>query len=201
MTTMDPVSEMLQTIVADPFLHAQWLNTLSYLENCGARLMAGCEHPTLVREEMLKHAAEEFRHAYFLKSQIAKVWPEGINTYAVGSLLGGYHSLHYLTKLNVGVSRLLKAKGYHNGALRAAAYTLVSYAIEVRAEELYPAYQQALLEARSRVSVRNIIIEEAEHLEEMQAAIQQLPNGSMLAQTACDIEKALWANLEGKIWI
>lgn len=116
-------------------------------------------------------------------------------------LAGGYHSLHYLTKLNVGVSRLLKAKGYHNGALRAAAYTLVSYAIEVRAEELYPAYQQALLEARSRVSVRNIIIEEAEHLEEMQAAIQQLPNGSMLAQTACDIEKALWANLKGKIWI
>lgn len=59
MTTMDPVSEMLQTIVADPFLHAQWLNTLSYLENCGARLMAGCEHPTLVRK-MFKHAAEEF---------------------------------------------------------------------------------------------------------------------------------------------
>ena len=52
--------------------HAKWLNTLSFLENCGARKIAACEHPTLVKEEMLKHAAEEFRHAHHLKRQIDK---------------------------------------------------------------------------------------------------------------------------------
>ncbi|MDP1835231.1 MAG: hypothetical protein Q8K75_04795 [Chlamydiales bacterium] len=186
----------LSQIMADPWQHAKWLNTLSYLENCGAKLMAGCEHPTLVKEEMLKHAAEEFRHAYVLKNQIAKVHPDGIDTYRVDTLLGGYSSLQYLTKLNVGVSRLLKRLSYKNLNLRGAAYTLVSYAIEVRAHDVYPTYQELLLEAKSRVSVRTIILEEAEHLQEMQEAVSQMPNGAVLAEKACQIEQALWHSLQ-----
>ena len=56
------LSQLLDAIIPSPDLHAAWLNTLSYLENSGARLIAACEHPTGVKEEMLKHAAEEFRH-------------------------------------------------------------------------------------------------------------------------------------------
>ena len=53
----DQIRQLIITIIAAPELHAKWLNTLSYLENCGARKIAACEHPTLVKEEMLKHAA------------------------------------------------------------------------------------------------------------------------------------------------
>ena len=50
--TMKPSFEqrlknILPHLIAAPSLHAKWLNTLSYLENCGARKIAACEHPTL----------------------------------------------------------------------------------------------------------------------------------------------------------
>lgn len=54
----EPLKHALMTIVASTKLHSKWLNTLSYMENCGARKLAACEHPLLVKEEMLKHAAE-----------------------------------------------------------------------------------------------------------------------------------------------
>lgn len=190
------MKDFLSSILEVPLQHARWLNALSYMENEGAKLMASCEHPTLVKEQMLKHAAEEFRHAYYLKSQITKVWPEGLVDYRVENLFGGYQALHYLRKLNVGISRMLKEEGYHIPALREAAYVLVSYAIEVRAHDLYPAYQELLVNQRSRVSVRNIIIEEAEHLEEMTTAIAELPNGFALATQACSLEIHLWNHFQ-----
>lgn len=67
------IGELIAQIVKNPFLHGLWINTLSYLENCGARMIAACEHPTRVKEEMLKHAAEEFRHAFYLKKQLARI--------------------------------------------------------------------------------------------------------------------------------
>lgn len=184
----------LAKIIAHPPTHAKWLNTLSFLENCGAKLMADCEHPTLVREEMLKHAAEEFRHAYLLKSQIAKIYPEGIEDYRVDNLLGRYRAYHYMKRLNVGVSRLLKQHALEGLRLKGDAYTLVSYAIEVRAHDLYPEYQHCLIQAKSRVSVRSIILEEEEHLQEMKEALSHMANGKQLAEKACQIEETLWKN-------
>jgi hypothetical protein len=69
-------------------------------------------------------------------------------------------------------SRFLKDTFQLDGkALRYASYLFVTYAIEVRADELYPVYQDALDKAKSRVMVKSIILEEEGHLEEM---IQQL---------------------------
>jgi len=98
------IKPLLTSIVACPKLHAKWLNTLSYLENCGARKIASCEHPTLVREEMLKHAAEEFRHAHYLKKQIQRI-SRPIETYALPTLLGGIATLHYLNSLDLKTCR------------------------------------------------------------------------------------------------
>src|ERR1051325_9720393 len=83
------IKSLLKTIVASDALHAKRLNTLSYLENCGARKIAACEHPTLVKEEMLKHAAEEFRHAHHLKRQIERVSSNSMDTYSISIVLGG----------------------------------------------------------------------------------------------------------------
>src|SRR3984957_20867942 len=92
--------QLLALIVACDALHARWINTLSYLENCGARMIAACEHPTLVKEEMLKHAAEEFRHAFYLKKQLARVG-ESYENYQRSHLLGAWSGYHYLNKLNI----------------------------------------------------------------------------------------------------
>jgi len=171
--TFDPKNQelmyqLLQHIVSQPHLHARWLNTLSFMENAGARKISACEHATSVDLIQLKHAAEEHRHAYYLKKQILKLDGELCKTYLPHELLAATHTRHYLHQLDMLTCRYLKAQfGLSGQALKNAAYLFVTYAIEVRADELYPVYQQALDQAGSKVMVKSIIVEEEGHLEEM----------------------------------
>lgn len=176
-----------EKIVASNELHARWLNTLSYLENCGARMIAACEHPTQVIEETLKHAAEEFRHAHHLKRQIGKLGLY-LPDYSHETILGGYKSWHYLKRLNIFTSRLLKEYGMP----LEYAYALVTYAIEVRASALYPQYEGVLRQAGSKITVRAIIVEEEGHLLDMQRAIQNILMGNQLAERVCQYEADLY---------
>lgn len=187
----DPIRQLLTAIVASHEMHAKWLNTLSFLENCGARKIAACEHPTLVKEEMLKHAAEEFRHAHHLKRQIQKVSSHRIDTYSLPYMLGGTATLRYLTALDLKASRYLKMAGLSKNSIKEAAYLLVTYAIELRAEELYPIYDDVLRKADSRVAVKSILLEEKEHLKEMTEGLKLLPSGFEHAEQICAIESSL----------
>lgn len=179
----------LSQIIQDDNLHAKWLNTLSYLENCGARKIAACEHPTLVKEEMLKHAAEEFRHALHLKRQIRKITDQSFDTYHPSTLLGGAATLHYLDKLDLQICRYLKSQRMTHSSLRETAYLLVTYAIEMRASALYPLYHTFLKQHRSPVTVKSILLEEEEHLHEMKMALERCPKGMEHAAVACDFEQ------------
>ncbi len=187
----EPLKKVLTKIVSSDQLHAKWLNTLSYLENCGARKIAACEHPTMVKEEMLKHAAEEFRHAHYLKRQIERVSTSPMENYILSNLLGGRETLHYLGTLDLKASRYLKTIGLAKNTFKETAYLLVTYAIELRAEELYPLYDEALRKARSKVAVKSILLEEKEHLNEMKEGLSQLPSGFMHADHICAIESSL----------
>ena len=181
----------MTTIISSHDLHAKWLNTLSYLENCGARKIAACEHPTLVKEEMLKHAAEEFRHAHHLKRQIQRVSNNPMNTYSLSYMLGGTATLHYLSALDLKASRHLKSHKLSTNAIREAAYLLVTYAIELRAGELYHIYDSVLRKTGSRVAVKSIVLEEKEHLDEMKAGLEKLASGFTYAEHICAVESSL----------
>ena len=170
------LANILPSIIADNKLHARWLNTLSLMENTGARKISASEDPLTVTYIILKHAAEEHRHAFYLKKQIEKTNKELCPTYAAEYLLAPAYSRYYLNQLDIDVCRYLKKDlGLTGKELRFAAYLLVTYAIEVRADELYPVYQQALENVGSKVNVKSIILEEEGHLEEM---INQLVNFS-----------------------
>lgn len=197
----EPLREIIKKVIATDKLHAKWLNTLSYLENCGARKIAAYEHPTLVKEEMLKHAAEEFRHAYHLKRQIEKITIEKVETYSLDCVLGGTATWHYLTALELDISRYLKKEGFNNESLKEAAYLLITYAIELRAEELYSIYDEVLRRSHSRVVVKSIMLEEQEHLNEMKAVLNHLPLGQSHAKQACAFEASLCQNWLQKVWL
>lgn len=190
---------ILPEIISDNGLHARWLNTLSLMENTGARKISASEDPVTVTYIILKHAAEEHRHAFYLKKQIEKMGEGLCPTYADEYLVAPASSKYYLNLLDVEVSRYLKKELKLSGKeLRFAAYLLVTYAIEVRADELYPIYQQALDDAGSKVNVKSIILEEEGHLEEM---INQLhhfsPDWQIHADKAVEIETRLfneWVN-------
>jgi hypothetical protein len=194
------MENLLNTIVADADLHARWLNTLSLMENTGARKISASEDMATVTYIILKHAAEEHRHAFYLKKQLEKVGTNLCPTYATEYLIAPSESKYYLNLLDVEVCRYLKRELELTGAeLRFAAYLLVTYAIEVRADELYPVYQTALEAAGSKVNVKSIILEEEGHLEEM---INQLKSFStdwqIHADKAVQIETQLFNNwIEG----
>jgi hypothetical protein len=189
---------ILPQIIANNQLHARWLNTLSLMENTGARKISASEDPATVTYIILKHAAEEHRHAFYLKKQIEKTGKE-LPTYAAQYLIAPAFSKYYLNQLDIDVCRYLKKELHLTGAeLRFAAYLLVTYAIEVRADELYPVYQDALDAAGSKVNVKSIILEEEGHLEEMINQLQKFsPEWEMHAQKAVDMETRLfhdWVN-------
>ena len=189
------LQKIFQSIIADNQLHARFLNTLSLMENTGARKISASEHKTKVSFLILKHACEEARHAFYLKKQIQKVANlDDFPTYENPYLVAPFASYTYLHSLDIQVCRYLKQTLHLSGeALRYAAYLLVTYSIEVRADELYPIYQDALDEAKSKVNVKSIIVEEEGHLAEM---IEQLkifsPDWQIHAEIACEIEKRLF---------
>ena len=190
------LNKLLPLIIADNHLHARWLNTLSLMENTGARKISASEDPVTVTYIILKHAAEEHRHAFYLKKQIEKTGDGLCPTYAADYLLAPASSKYYLNQLDIDVCRYLKNELKLTGkALRFAAYLLVTYAIEVRADELYPIYQQALDDAQSRVNVKSIILEEEGHLEEMLNQLKHFsPDWEHHAKKAVEFESHLFNN-------
>jgi len=187
-------NKLLSTIINNDQLHARWLNTLSLMENTGARKISACEDPETVTYIILKHAAEEHRHAFYLKKQIEKVKSANCPTYNGDYLIAPKSSKYYLNQLDVDVCRYLKRELDLSGKeLRFAAYLLVTYAIEVRADELYPVYQEELDKTGSKVNVKSIILEEEGHLEEM---INQLktfsPDWQIHADKAVAMETRLF---------
>ena len=187
------LNNILSTIIADNQLHARWLNTLSLMENTGARKISASEDPATVTYIILKHAAEEHRHAFYLKKQIEKTGKALCPTYADEYLVASNYSKYYLNMLDVEVCRYLKKELNLAGKeLRFAAYLLVTYAIEVRADELYPIYQDALDAVNSKINVKSIILEEEGHLEEM---INQLKHFSPQWQLHADKAVAMETRL------
>lgn len=186
--------QAMAEVITSQQLHARWLNTLSMMENTGARKISRNEHPVFINLTILKHAAEEARHAYFLKKQIGKL---GINLcpdYSWEFLLAPLSSYLYLHRLDLAVCRMLKDQWHFTQEqVKQGAYLLVTYAIEVRAEVLYGIYQKQLERFGSKINVKSIIMEEDGHLEEMTAMLEQFhEQWKVLAEVMCSIEEQLF---------
>jgi hypothetical protein len=195
------LNTLLPQIIADNQLHARWLNTLSLMENTGARKISASEDPLTVTYIILKHASEEHRHAFYLKKQIEKAGESLCPTYSQEYLLAPAYSRYYLNQLDIDVCRYLKNELKLTGKeLRFAAYLLVTYAIEVRADELYPVYQEALEKAGSKVNVKSIILEEEGHLEEMLKQLKSFsPDWEVHADKAVKFESSLFSKWVGAL--
>ncbi|MDQ7947894.1 MAG: hypothetical protein REI78_03865 [Pedobacter sp.] len=188
------IAQILDKIVENDHLHSKWLNTLSFMENAGARKISAAEHKEEVTLLILKHAAEEHRHAYYLKKQLSKFEDNPCKTYTNAELLTPDYTKFYLNILDVQVCRYLKKHFDLTGAdLKFAAYLFVTYAIEVRADELYPVYQEILSAKGSKITVKSIILEEEGHLEEMLHQLREFsPDWEIHAEAIVKLEQALF---------
>lgn len=195
------MENIFELVVKDNKLHAKWLNTLSMMENAGAKKIKKCEHPVLATEIILKHSSEEARHAYYLKKQIQKIDKGSCPTYERQYLLAPRMSFYYLHELDIKVCRFLKDTfGYKGDDLKYAAYLLVTYAIEVRADELYPKYQDVLTTTNSPVNVKSIIAEEINHLAEMKHQLKEFsPDWEKLCNIVVEVEEKLFQQWIGAV--
>lgn len=204
MNQAEQLKTLLDTIVPDNELHGKWLNSLSMMENTGARKISRFEHPITTDIIILKHAAEEARHAYILKKQIGKLPGITCPDYTYPYLLAPVESHQYLHQLDVDACRYLKeTMGLSGRDLKHGAYLLVTYAIEVRADMLYGIYQDALTQYGSKVNVKAIILEEEGHLAEMRRMLQEFhPRWEEIAAGICAVEERLfttWLNALSKL--
>lgn len=140
---------------------------------------------------MLKHASEEFRHAFFLKKQLSRIH-QYYEDYRRSYLLGGWAAYHYLNALDLQTSRYLRLLGMNFIEVKQLSYLLVTYAIELRAGELYPIYQAILKENQSKIQVQSILLEEKEHLQQMESELIQIVDAPMYVESICQMEAILF---------
>lgn len=165
---MKKIQEILEVIVNNPELHKKWLETLSHLENRGAHKIMGFQPPKHAKLFLLQHAAEEARHAFFFKRQIKKLYKEQNEN---SNFLGGSFLHRYLDLLDLSIARLLKKSGLSPEKVKESCYYLTSYTIEVRAKDLYHAYEKVLKESKSAMTLHALLREEEHHLKEMEESI------------------------------
>ncbi len=180
------MKELLEKIVNDPKLHQRWLYTLSFLENCGAKkiiFFQNFKHPTL---EILKHAHEETRHAFFFRKQIISV---GGNPDKELTLMGGFQTKNLLNQLDIQIMKGLRLEiNPPKNELFFYSYLLTTYAIEVRADQIFNIYEKVLRSANSPITLTSIIKEEANHLFEIEKEIDKLNFLGSFKEISCHME-------------
>jgi hypothetical protein len=157
------VGARLKQICADPDLHVRFLNTLSLMEHIGSRKIMLAQ-PRVPDGAMLKHLAEETRHAWFFKRAAEKLAGRVLD-YDDETLLAGAAARLYMDRLDAGISSAI-APG--EGPLP---YLYMSLIIERRAIWAYRIYQSVLAERNCGISLAGVLAEEDLHHDKMLAGI------------------------------
>ena len=160
------VRNTLEAICADASLHARLLNTLSLLEHIGSRkiMLARSE---AADADVLRHLAEETRHAYFFKRAAERVAGRALN-YGTVHTLAGACARFYMGRLDARITAALR------GRHRSLPYRYMSLVIEDRAIWTYRIYQQALAASHCGISLNAVLAEESQHLKSMLEQVRAL---------------------------
>lgn len=153
----------LHAICADADTHVRFLNTLSLLEYIGSRKIMTARG-RVPDGAMLKHLAEESRHAFFFKRAAEKLARRDLD-YAGPVTLAGPAARFYMGRLDARISDALP------GDKEPLPYLYMSLTIEIRAIWAYRIYHDVLAELRCGISLTGLLAEENLHLDQMQAAI------------------------------
>lgn len=185
--TAEQLTVFLDRIVQNPSRHARWLNTISMLEAIGARKIWKSQGKNGLNEQVLRHASEESRHALFFKRAAQRIQPNKCDDYSDEQVLEGPSAKHYFQSLDYGIFGRL-CEQMEDAPARQLAYLYVTHAIEQRAQQIYPIYDEVLRRHRIPVTLRGIIEEEDQHLEEM---VEELASKDTAVETRLVEFKAL----------
>lgn len=161
--------DFLHRTVADAKRHARFLNMLSMLEHMGSRKIMISQMKGILTQEILKHLAEETRHAFFFKRQAERMAGGEINGYPAADTLCRAPAQMYFGRLDAQISHALPADTHPE-----TAYLWVSMIVELRACWVYHIYQEVLQNAGAPFSIKSIIAEENLHLADMYDRLDEI---------------------------
>lgn len=141
--------------------HARFLNTLSLLEHLGSRKIMTSPAARAPGQDILKHLAEETRHAFFFKRAAEKVYGATLG-YDEKDLAAAPFARAYLNRLDAHISRTLGPQ-----APAALSYLYMSLIVELRAVWFYRLYHDVLAKSGLALSLRSVLAEEEQHLDAM----------------------------------
>jgi hypothetical protein len=156
----------LAGLCARPQLHARFLNTVSLLEHIGSRKIMISQSKGALGDGVLKHLAEEARHASIFRRFAVRLAGRELNYDATDALAPASAKM-FFGRLDSGISRAIAPA---NDWL---SYLYVTTIIELRAMWLYGLYEEVLKENNVPVSLGGVIAEEDGHLAEMATALRE----------------------------
>ena len=181
---------MLAGFIADRPAHARFMNTLSMLEHMGSHKIMATQHGLGIDQPTLKHLAEETRHAFFFKRHANREAGRTLE-YSAADMIAPLAARRYFQRLEAEMVRAFPADIHPR-----ATYLTMSMVVEFRAVWGYRLYQAALVKARSLVSLKSLLAEEAGHLTDMAERLRGLGELDIeRLRRFCAIETALYARL------
>ncbi len=181
---------LLVRTIAAPAQHSRLINTLSLLEHMGSHKIMATQHRADIDQATLRHVAEEAHHAYFMKRQAEKTAERPLE-YVAADLLAPAAARMYFQRLEAATLRTL---GRDCGSR--AAYLYMSMIVEFRALWFYGLYQDALQHAHHVLSLKRVIGEEQNHLDEMATRLEAAGERSDAhVTTLLARERALYSRL------
>jgi hypothetical protein len=161
---------LISQIVADPALHARWLNTFSYLEYVGFRKILKSQRAEVLTAAILNHACEEGRHALGLKKLAVKLGGAGFDSYAPQVLLCGEEAEAYFQDLDQFCDEAFADRSADERVR--LAYGYVTWLVERRALDVYGLYKSALGDSEIARKLGGLLAEETKHLSDIEALLQ-----------------------------
>jgi hypothetical protein len=181
---------MLAGFIANRPVHARFMNTLSMLEHMGSQKIMATQHGLGIDQPTLKHLAEETRHAFFFKRH-ANREAGGTLEYSTADMIAPLAARRYFQRLEAEMVRAFPANIHPR-----ATYLTMSMVVEFRAVWGYRLYQAALVNARSMVSLKSLLAEEAGHLTDMAERLRGLGELDIdRLRRFCAVETALYARM------
>lgn len=184
--TLDHTRVLLEMIVADPQLEAEWLQMLSQLEYVGCRKIVKSISFEAVSLFNLRHMMEEATHAFVLRRLAEKRLSEVTRARSWAKNPFAESGWRYFQTLDRTISAFPKEEGLSD-------YEAVSWGIEQRVLRLYPLYAETTQDPEVRRALRMILAQEQNHGTEFEETLKA--QSHELRGRIVAVETRLWERL------
>jgi len=164
-----------------PNTHARWLNSLSYLEYRGLRMILRSQKTADIDDGVLTHALEEARHALYFKKLAMKVGGHYFSQYNTETLLSVNHLKSYFYNLDKETLFHYKTSAEHFENKKV--YELMTWIIEERALLVYQIYDDVLRNQCFDFNLAPVLSDEAKHLDKVRSLTKDLSASKIKLQS------------------